>query len=196
MADTRVPVVAQLAHVELYTPKPEESLWFFTKILGMSVVHREGQSVYLRGYEDWYLWTLKLTEAPQAGLGHVAWRVSAPELLDEAAAKLEAAGYGLGWQESEYGGGRAFRFRMPDGHRMELIWELEYYQAPEDQKSPLKNRPQRRPLDGVPVRRLDHINCFVSDVETHEAFLREYLGFKLRETKIDENGGRSVPGCR
>src|SRR5690606_30493067 len=52
--------VFQLAHVELYTPKPEQSLWFFRDFLGMEPVATEGQSVYLRGYEDWYTYSLKL----------------------------------------------------------------------------------------------------------------------------------------
>lgn len=184
MGEAQVPVVAQLAHVELLTPKPVESLWFFTEVLGMTEVARQGQSVYLRAYEDWYLYTLKLTEAPDAGLGHVAWRVSAPGLLQAGAEEIERRGLGLGWSDGDIGQGASFRFRMPDGHQMELVWDLEYYQAPEGQRSPLRNRPQRRPLRGVPVRRLDHVNCFVSQVEPHEAFLCEALGFKVRETKI------------
>ncbi len=188
MEERAVPAVSQLAHVELFTPNPEGSLWFFTQLLGMSEVHRQGQTVYLRAYEDWYEWTLALTEAKEAGLAHAAWRSSSPEALEATAQRLAQAGYGLGWQEGEYGTGRAYRFHMPDGHSMELVWELAYYQAPEAQKSPLKNRPQRRPYRGVPVRRLDHINCFVSDVETHEAFLREHLGFRPRETKVGHDG--------
>ena len=46
----------------------------------------------------------------------------------------------------------------PDGHKMEILWDVEYYQATEDQKTPLLNRPQKRPNRGVPVRRLDHVN--------------------------------------
>jgi len=184
-----LPTVAQLAHVELLTPKLEESLWFFTEILGMTEVAREGASIYLRAYEDFYLWTLKLTAWEHAGLGHVGWRVSAPQLLDEAAAQLAAAGLGDGWFEhGELGQGRAYRFHLPDGHRMELLWDLEYYQAPASQQSPLRNRPQRRPSRGVPVRRIDHVNCFVSSVEENEAFLREQLGFKVREIKLGADG--------
>ncbi|MBX6340976.1 MAG: VOC family protein [Thermomicrobiaceae bacterium] len=190
MVDTQVPVVATLAHVELLSPKPAESLWFFTNVLGMTEVGREGQSVYLRAYEDVYHSTLKLTEAEQPGLGHCAWRVSAPQLLDEAAARIEAAGYGLGWRDGDLDHGPAFQFRTPDGHRMELLWEVTKYQAPPDQQTTLRNRRQRRPLRGVPVRRIDHINCFVRDVEGNEAFLRDQLGFKLRETKIGEDGSK------
>ena len=46
--------VHQLAHAELYTPVLEKSVEFFTEILGMTVVHEENGSVYLRAYEDTY----------------------------------------------------------------------------------------------------------------------------------------------
>jgi catechol 2,3-dioxygenase len=47
--------VAHLSHIELLTPRPEESQRFFTDVLYLQVVGRQGQSVYLRGYGDWVL---------------------------------------------------------------------------------------------------------------------------------------------
>lgn len=187
------PLVAQLAHVELLTPRPQESLWFFTELLGMSVVARQGPSVYLRAYEDFYHHTLKLTEARAAGLGHVAWRASSPEALQEAVRRLQAAGYGQGWMDAELGHGPAFRFRTPNGHVMEVLWEVDYYEAPPDQRSQLKNRPQKRPLRGVPVRRIDHINLMVTEVEPHRDFAVQQLGFRVREAKV--GGDRRLVGA-
>ncbi len=63
--------IAHLAHVELYSPKLEESVKFFKEILGMSEVSRQGKSVYMRAYEDHYHNTLILTENHEAGLGHL-----------------------------------------------------------------------------------------------------------------------------
>ena len=40
--------VATLAHVEILTPKPDQTLWFFKDLLGMDESGRQGQSVYLR----------------------------------------------------------------------------------------------------------------------------------------------------
>jgi len=71
--------VAQLAHVELLTPKPDETLWFFKGLLGLQETARRGQSVYLRGYEESYHHSLKITEAAAPGLGHVAWRSTSPQ---------------------------------------------------------------------------------------------------------------------
>jgi catechol 2,3-dioxygenase len=184
--------VAQLAHVELLTPKPDQTLRFFTDLLGLQETEREGQSVYLRAYEDFYHHTLKLTEAPQPGLGHVAWRTTSPQALERRVAAIERSGLGHGWCEGELGHGPAYRFSTPAGHPMELLWEVEYYHAPVEQRSPLLNRPQKRPLQGVPVRRLDHLNLMAADVTPTRAFMQEQLGFRLREHILFEGGTLEV----
>ena len=61
--------IAHLGSVELFTPKPKESLWYFRDLLGMEPVHESGASVYLRGYGDYATSTLKLTTAATNGIG-------------------------------------------------------------------------------------------------------------------------------
>jgi catechol 2,3-dioxygenase len=180
--------VAQLAHVEIYTPKPDETLWFFKELLGMTESGREGQSVYLRAYEDTYHHTLKVTERNEPGLGHVAWRANSPQALERRVKALEESGLGQGWVDRETGQGAAYRFTTPDGHPMELLWEVERYQVPEDQKTALLNRHQKRPTQGVPVRRLDHVNLMCNDVTRNKEFMADNLGFKLREHIILGDG--------
>ncbi len=182
------PLVAQLAHVEVLTPRLEESLWFFRDVIGLEESARAGRSIYLRAYEDFYHHTLRLTEAGGPGLGHVAWRASSPEALRAMAERLEAAGAGRGWSDGDLGHGPAYRFVTPEGHPMEVLWEVDRYQAPPEKRSLLRNRPQKRPLRGVPVRRLDHVNLMARSVEPVRRFLQEYLGFRLREQKIGEGG--------
>jgi len=45
--------LAHLAHVELLSPKPDESLRFFTDVMGMTESGRRGDSVYLRAWDDY-----------------------------------------------------------------------------------------------------------------------------------------------
>ncbi|HEY8346791.1 MAG TPA: catechol 2,3-dioxygenase [Symbiobacteriaceae bacterium] len=180
--------VAQLAHVEIYTPKPDETLWFFKELLGLEETKREGQSVYLRAYEDFYHHTLKITERNQPGLGHVAWRASSPQALERRVAAIEAAGLGKGWIEGDLGHGPAYQFTTPEGHNMEILWEVEYYEAPSEKRSALKSRPQKKPLRGVPVRRLDHVNLLCKNPTPNREFLMDKLGFRLREQIILNNG--------
>ena len=40
--------VAHLGYIELLTPEFDKSLWFFTDVLGLTVVSSEGTSAYLR----------------------------------------------------------------------------------------------------------------------------------------------------
>ena len=67
-------LISQLAHVEILSPKPAESLRFFTDIMGLEISGRRGQSVFLRGWGEFFSYSLQLTEGPQPGLGHIAWR--------------------------------------------------------------------------------------------------------------------------
>jgi catechol 2,3-dioxygenase len=180
--------VAQLASVAIFSSKPEETVSFFHDLLGLEVSHREGQSVYLRAYEDFYQYTLKVTEAPQSGLEEITWRAASQEALERRVKIIADSGLGIGWDETSYGHGPAYRFTTPDGHPMKLLWELDYFAAPEELRSKLRNRPQRRPIRGVPVRRLDHVNLMVSDVPTNRQFMMDTVGFRLREQKIGDGG--------
>ena len=68
--------LAHLAHVELLTPQPDESLRFFVDVMGMTESGRRGDSVYLRGWDDYEHHTLKLTASKVAGMGHFAYRAT------------------------------------------------------------------------------------------------------------------------
>lgn len=180
--------LAHLGHLELLTPKPEASLAFFRDVLGMTETARAGQSVFLRGWGDYEVHTLKLTEAATGGVGHIAWRTVSPEALERRAQALEASGCGRGWIEGDLGHGTAYQFVDPDGHLMELYYEAEKYRAPEAHRPALKNQPQRYPAHGVGVRRLDHINVLCKEVTPNRVFMEDYLGFKNREHVILDDG--------
>ena len=66
--------LAHLGHLELLTPKPEESLRFFVDVLGMTESGRKDDSVYLRGWDDYEHHSLKLTASKKPGMGHMAFR--------------------------------------------------------------------------------------------------------------------------
>ena len=89
MSPERPYELAHLGHVEIFTPKPEESLRFFVDVLGMTESGREGDRVYLRGWDDYEFHTLKLTAAKHAGMGHVAFRADSPEALERRVDELE-----------------------------------------------------------------------------------------------------------
>jgi catechol 2,3-dioxygenase len=180
--------LAHLGHLELLTPKPDESLRFFVNVMGMTESGRRGDSVYLRGWDDYEHHTLKLTASKVAGMGHLAFRASSPEALARRVAIIEAAGLGKGWTEGDLGHGPAYAFTSVDGHHMEVYYETERYTAPPELKPSLKNQAMRFPARGINVRRLDHLNLLASDVAALRRFMEEVLGLRTTEMIVLDNG--------
>ncbi len=180
--------VAHLGHVELLTPKPEASLDFFVDVMGMTESGRAGESVYLRGWDDYERYSLKLTASHTSGLGHAAFRARSSQALARRVAALQESGLAVGWHEGELGHGPAFQFHDPDGHLLELYYETDWYEAPPALRPSLKNQAQRFPARGANVRRLDHFNGLCADVRANRVFFERYLGFRLTEQIVLDDG--------
>jgi catechol 2,3-dioxygenase len=183
--------VAHLGHVELLTPKPAESLAFFRDVMGMTVSGEKGDSVFLRGWDDYERYSLQLTASHTSGLGHAAFRTRSAKALDRRLAALRAEGCEITEQRDNFGHGPSFRFRDPDGHVFELYWETEWYDPPPDRRPSLKNQAERYPARGVNVRRIDHFNCLAVDVRACREFFERTLGFRCTE-RIELDSGEEA----
>ena len=173
--------VAHLGHVELLTPRLEQSRAFFLEMFGLNEVAVAEGTVYLRGYGDYDRATLKLTAAPETALGHVGWRTVSPQALAQRVAALESRGVRGEWIDGDIGHGAAYRFRDPDGHLCEIYYESERYRATGDDVSYLPNQPQAFSGRGAGARRLDHLNLFCAEVGPTSRFYEDVLGFRARE---------------
>lgn len=173
--------IAQLAHVELLTPKPDETLSFFKDLLGMQETHRDRGSVYLRAYQDTYHHSLIVTESEQSGLGHASYRAASPEAMEQIAAGIGETGLGRGWIDAGIGHGSAYQFTTPDGHLQEVFWDVERYEPTPDEASAVASAVQKRPVHGVPVRRIDHVNFMAADLPATKKFFIDQLSFLCRE---------------
>jgi catechol 2,3-dioxygenase len=151
--------IAHLAHVELLTDKPAESLDFFVNVYGLTESGREGDSVFLRAWDDYEFHTLKLTAAKTTGIGHVAYRATSKQALQRRVEAIEAMGCGIGWVDGDLGHGRAYRFRDPDDHVFEIYF-----------------------------RRLDHLNLLARDVAAIRDFLPKALGSRVTEQIVLDSG--------
>src|ERR1700757_4078284 len=180
--------LAHLGHMELLTPKPDESLKFFVDVMGMTISGRKGESVYLRGWADYEGCSLKRTASKTSGMEHMALRARSPQALERRVAALKGSGYDIGWTDGDLAHGPAFVCQDPDGHRIELYYETQWYQAPPELKPALKNQAQRFPARGINVRRLDHFNGLAVDIEANRQFFEDYLGFRLTEQIVLDNG--------
>ena len=102
--------LAHLGHMELLTPKPDESLKFFVDVMGMTISGRKGESVYLRGWDDYERYSLKLTASKTSGMEHMALRARSQQALERPGATSAAAGRSAG-----AGGALASRAAASDG---------------------------------------------------------------------------------
>jgi catechol 2,3-dioxygenase len=184
--------VAHLGYVELLTPAFDESLWFFRDLLAMRVVGEYGtagtRTAYLRTWDEYQRFTLKLTESDDAGVGRTTFRASSQAALDRRVAAIEATGLGGGWADGEGGTGPTFTFQDPDGHDLGIYYETERYVATDD-KPALKNQASAFPGRGVNARRLDHINFLAKDVVANGTFVATALGARESERiRLDDGG--------
>ena len=168
--------IAQLGYIELFTPTPDESLRFFTELLSMHVTDTHDGSTYLRAWDDYERFSLRLTARDRAGIGRVGLRAVDPDALAQRVKALEAAGADGGWRDGQPGRGDTYGFTDPDGHDLDLYFDSEPYVPPPELAPSLKNQGHRRPNHGLGVRRLDHVNYLARDVEANRAFLRDVLG--------------------
>ena len=185
--------VAHLGHVEIYSNKIGDSLKFFTEIYGLTESGREGNSYYLRAYDDYEFHTLKLTEHHQTGVGHIGYRASSQEALENRVNSIVASGIQGEWVEGDLGHGRAFRFQSPYGHWFELYWETNKYLPPPSEKPALKNIHQKFHARGCCPRRLDHVNLLADDVSVFRDFMITCFGSRVTEQILLDNG--RLGGC-
>jgi catechol 2,3-dioxygenase len=180
--------VAHLGHIELLTPRPEESLAFFRDILGMTVSGQQGDSVFLRGWDDYETYSLQLTAAKTSGLGHAAFRTRSPQAIERRLAALRADGVEVTAKDENFCHGTGYRFRDPDGHVVELYYDTQWYEAPPERRPALRNQAERYPARGVNIRRLDHYNCLAVDVAACREFFQRNLGLRCTERIVFDNG--------
>lgn len=186
--------VAHLGHVEVLTNKFDESLDFFTRVYGLKLSALEGDSAYLRAWDDYEFHTLKLTKSHTTGVAHIGYRASSEAALERRVKAIEASGYKLhGWVDGDLGHGRAYRFEDPFGHVFELYWDTVKYDPPEDDKPALKNMSSRFHAQGVSPRRIDHLNLLAEDVTQFRDFMQTCLGSRVTEQIRLDNG--RLGGC-
>jgi catechol 2,3-dioxygenase len=178
--------VAHLGYVELLTPVFEDSLRFFTEVLSMDVVEATGDTAYLRTWDDYELFSLKVTASPEAGIGRVGIRAVDQSALERRTEAIAASGLGRAWGDGLPGRGPTYSFEDPDGHRWDFYFESERFTPSGADVPALKNQAQRRPNHGIGVRRLDHVNFLAADVEANRDFVVSVLGaLPTEQIKLD-----------
>lgn len=174
-------MILRIGHAELRVTDLDAARRFYVDALGFVEVEHDGNRLYLRGVEEFDVWTLTLVRADEPGLGHFALRVDDPEDLD----RLEEvhARLGLPAQRvaagAEPGQGETLRVRGPEGFPIEFYHEME--QLPLSENGVLL--PMRRPgmTHSTGPLRIDHINLRTKDMRATLGYLQRELGFGISE---------------
>lgn len=181
-------LLSQLAHVELLSPKPEETVAWMKDVLGLQETTREGQSVYMRGWAEWLHSSFIVTEAKEPGLGRIGWRTYGPGDPDTVAERLADSEEHVGWVDSWTGHGRTYQYRSAFGrHLNEVFWDVDLYDAPEELKDhAVPNRPQKMPLHaGGAARYLDHVTMPTANMKGDIEFYKKLGARHTAQTEVE-----------
>ena len=182
-----IKLLSHLSYVSITTPNVEASVDFYEQQVGMEVVDRIDDRVYLRCWGDYYRYSLVIVPGDEPALDTMAWRTTSPEALEEAARRVEAAGVDVEWFDG-HTTGRSFRFIGPWGHTMTLHWEVEHYRVTSGgSASAYPDRPTRRSRFAGAPRQLDHVTVACSDVDAFANWYNDVLYFRIMaRTELDE----------
>ncbi|MBT2486519.1 MULTISPECIES: VOC family protein [unclassified Microbacterium] len=173
-----VNLLSQLTHIEIHALDLEETARYYEKQIGLRIVDRTDDKVYLRAWGDYYTYSLVLSRGDEPGMVSMAWRTTSDAALREAAERIEAAGYAGRWVEPGAHIGQSYVFTGPYGHTMQLFWDVEKYKAPVPYDSQYPDRPERRSGHGLSPRHLDHVTIAASDVQGFANWYSDTLGFR------------------
>jgi catechol 2,3-dioxygenase len=180
--------IAHVGPVELYTPVLDKSVEYFVNLMGLREVHRDANSAYLHTWDDYQAWTLRLIQREQAGIGRTYLRAASPQALQRVLGTLDEAGITHEADAAVHGLGETHVFTDPDGHEFAIYWDVERYQADDQDRPGLKNQAAAYPARGANLRRLDHVNYLAADVPAASDFMADILGARCTERIVTDEG--------
>lgn len=181
--DNYLTTVAHLGHVEISVNKFEESLWFYTEVLGLVLTEKAEGRAYLRAWQDFDDYTLVLRDSDESEVHRMGWRVSTEESLKLFEKQLTDMDIDFKWIEAgeKRALGDVIHFKSPSGIPVELYWEKEKFTTNDPEvASKLPSHPSKYQMKGVSPRRFDHVNIMVDDVEKEQKWWTDLLGIHHR----------------
>jgi 3,4-dihydroxyphenylacetate 2,3-dioxygenase len=173
--------ITRCAHAEYRVTDLGAARAFYVEALGLIEVDSDSTHLYLGGYEERDRYSLILRKAESPGVGHIAFRVAAPDDLEKIADLYESHRLPTRWIEAdtlEAGQGRALRAQDPSGLPVEFYHEMA-------QRERLMQRFDL--YRGAHVMRIDHFNCQVPDVQAAFDWWTQEMGFWLSEYTVSDD---------
>ena len=171
--------VVRLSHVELVVRDLAASKAFYADTLGLQVTHEDSETLCLRAMEERGHHCIVLTKGDEPAANVLGFKVWSEDDLDRAERFFRDRGLPVSWVERPHQG-RTLRTADP------FAVPLEFYHRMD--RLPHIHQ-QYRLYRGVKPLRIDHFNCFSTNVDASVAFYNE-IGFRVREYTEDEETKR------
>ena len=183
--------IMRIGRAELRVLNLEESINYYTNIIGLELVGRSEGRAYLKAWDEYDHHSLILQEADSPGLDHFAFKVSNEADLEYYERRIEQ--FGCTTQRISNGTrlaeGEALRFTLPTGHQMELYHDI---QQVGKQTGTLNPHPFPDVASGMAPHRLDHVLLIGEDVKTVTRFFTETLELFQSEKVMTMDGEEMI----
>jgi len=158
----------------------ESAVAYYTTVLGLIEVERNGDLVYLKAWDEHDHHSLVLRKAEKPGLDHMGWKLETAADLEQIETKAERAGARVTRvdPDTERAMGPAIRFEVPSNHIVELYFGMKKVGNGLPKVNPM---PRPAGLVGIAPPRLDHMLVTTEHVPEVTRFFQEVLGFRLVE---------------
>ena len=181
--------VLRPGHAQIRVLDMEESVEFYTNVLGLIETGRDSQGrVYFKAWDERDHNSVVLRQADRAGMDFFAFKVLDKATLEKLDADLKA--YGVKTERIPAGEmletGERVRFKIPTGHTIELYAE----KTDVGNGQPYTNPDPWIPASehGIAPHRFDHCLLYGDDLDGTVKLFTEVLGFTLVERVKLEDG--------
>ena len=171
--------IVRLSHVELVVRDLAAARAFYADTLGLQVTDEDGDRIYLRAMEERGHHCLVLSRGDEPVADALGFKVYSEDDLDKAEAYFTGKGIDTAWVERPYMG-RTLRTYDDQGIPLEFYYAMD--------RLPTIHQ-QYKLYRGVKPLRIDHFNCFSTNVDRSVAFYND-IGFRVTEYTEDEDSER------
>ena len=183
--------IYRLGHVEVRTPDLDLCAAYYTEVLGLREVEREGRHVYLKGWDEQDHHSVILTEAARYGVEHVAFKTDTVDDLEDYETVLER--YGCDVErvkpDEERGARRSDPLRHAERAR---DGDLRVDGQGRQRVADVQPASDAHDLVGIAPPRLDHCLLTAENVPDMARFMAEALGFRLTEQLVSNEGHQLI----
>ena len=170
--------VLRISHIELNVTDLAASKKFYGDTLGLALTDETDERLYFRAMEERSHHCVVLVRKDKASVAAMGYRVWSEEDLDKAHKWFSKQGRDVAWVERAHQG-RTLRTSDNAGMPIELHYEMDRLPTIHQQYAQYK---------GVKPLRIDHFNCFSTNVDEATAFYHK-MGFRTTEYTTDEDTG-------